>query len=67
MNGLTKDEAYNIAEFIDMNLIDSIRTDTDIDSIYWLRIIIHGYEKLCKFSGYVGVTEPNEEKGNVNG
>lgn len=64
MNDLTVDEAYAIADFIAMNLIDVIRNDTDIDSMKWLRGIIHGYEKLCKFSGYVGYTENNEEEEN---
>ena len=58
---LTPDEAFAVAEFIDMNLVDYIRTDTDMDSIQWLRNIIHGYEKLCKHSGYVGLTEQKEE------
>ena len=57
MNELTKDEAFVIAQFIDCNLYDNIRTDTDIDSIKWLRSLIHGYEKLCQYSDYVGVTE----------
>lgn len=59
---LTKDEAFAIAEFIDMNLFDGIRNDTDWDSIYNLRNLIHGYEKCCKYGGYVGLTEPDKEK-----
>lgn len=57
MVDLTKDEALAIASHIDSTLIDSIRDDTDIDSMQWLRNMIHGYEKLCAFSGYVGLTE----------
>ena len=57
MIDLTRDEAFSIAEFIDFNIIDNIRNDTDIDSIQWLRNMIHGYEKLCEYSGYCGVTE----------
>lgn len=57
---LTEDEAYSIANHIDFTLIEAIRNDTDIDSLTWLRNLIHGYEKLCQYSGYVGVTE----KGN---
>ena len=59
---LTKEEAYAVADFIGMNLIDVIRTDTDLDSMYWLRNVIHAYEKMCKASGYVGVTEHAEGK-----
>lgn len=54
---LTKNEAYAIADHIDMTLIQSIRDDTDIDSLMWLRNMIHGYEKLCEYSGYNGMTE----------
>lgn len=62
MNDLTVDEAYAIAAFISIYLIKVIKNDTGIDSMKWLRGIIHGYEKLCKFSGYVGYTEDEEEK-----
>ena len=54
---LTKDEAHAVAEFIDINLISSIRNDIDIDSMLWLRNIVHAYEKLCEYSGYIGTTE----------
>lgn len=55
--GITKDEAYAIAELIDFNLIEIVRNDTDIDSIRWLKSVIHGYEKMCEIGGYTGVTE----------
>ena len=58
---LTKDEAYAVANHIDMTLYQAIRDDTDIDSMTWLRSIVHAYEKLCAYSGYVGLTE--EEPG----
>lgn len=58
---LTKKEAYAIANHIDYTLIESIRNDPDCDSLTWLRNLIHGYEKLCEFSGYVGVTETKKE------
>lgn len=54
---LTKNEAYAIANHIDLTLIHTIRDDTDIDSLMWLRNMIHGYEKLCAYSGYKGMTE----------
>lgn len=64
---LTKDEAFAIAQFIDSNIFDAIRNDTDWDSVFCLRNLIHGYEKCCKISGYVGLTEPeaevNEDEG----
>lgn len=49
---LTKQEAYAVADFIDMNLIEVIRNDTDIDSMLWLRNLLKAYEKLAKFGGY---------------
>ena len=57
MELLTKDEALAIAHYIDMTLYDTIRNDTDIDSLAWLRSVVHGYEKLCAFGDYVGMTE----------
>lgn len=54
---ITKGEAYAIAENIDHTLIKTIREDADIDSMRWLRDIVHGYEKLCEYSGYIGLTE----------
>lgn len=57
---ITKGEAYAIAEFIDMNLFEAIRSDTEWDSVQNLRNLVHGYEKLCEASGYVGVTETGD-------
>lgn len=64
MIDLTKDEAVAIANHIDMTLIQSIRDDTDIDSLGWLINMIHGYEKLCKFGGYQGLTDSVGEDDN---
>lgn len=61
MSDLTKDEAFAIAEFIDNNIFQAIRDDEDWDSLQNLRNLIHGYEKCCKASGYVGLTEQREE------
>ena len=57
MEELTKDEAYAIADLIDINIFKIIRDDIDIDSMTWLKNVVHGYEKLCKYSGYKGITE----------
>lgn len=53
---LTKDEAYAVADLISFDLIDRIRQDANIDSMEWLINIVHAYEKLCEYSGYVGFT-----------
>ena len=67
MEGLTCDEAYAIAEFIDKNIFDAIRNDKDWDSFQFLRNLCHGYEKLCEISGFVGLTDaerpPKEPEG----
>ena len=57
---LTKKEAYAVAKFIDCNLLNYIHSDTDIDSMGWLRNVVHAYEKMCKASGFVGLTESVE-------
>ena len=49
---LTKDEAYSLADFLDVNLIQTMRNDPDVDSMQWLCNIVHAYEKLAKYSGY---------------
>lgn len=54
---LTKDEAYEVAEFIDTYVFDAIRNDPNWDSFQALRNLIHAYEKCCEISGYVGVTD----------
>lgn len=61
---LSGNEAYSVAEFIDLNLLDVIRTDTDWDSFRALRNLVHAYEKCSKASGYVGMTDP---EGSENG
>ena len=60
---LKKDEAYAVAEFIDGNLYDYIRNDEGIDSMQWLRNVLHAYEKMCVASGYVGTTESENSYG----
>lgn len=59
---LTEDEAYSVAEFIDMCLFDYMRNDTDVDSLQWLRNIIHAYEKLFRYGGYTGLTENEDDE-----
>ncbi len=54
---ITKAEAEALCNHIDMTLIQTIRDDTDIDSMNWLRSMVHAYEKLCAYCGYVGLTE----------
>lgn len=54
---LTRQEASAVAEFIDIFIFQAIREDTEWDNFTNLRNLIHGYEKLCEFSGYKGVTD----------
>ena len=67
MNDLTRDEAYALCDMIDTQLIDMIRNDTDIDSIKWLASVIHAFEKLSAYSGYVGLTYPDRMEENNGG
>ena len=62
MTGLSKDEAFAVAEFIDLNIFDAIRNDTDWDSFYNLQNIVTAYKKLCEMSGYVGLTDKGVEE-----
>ena len=64
---LSKEEAYAIAEFIDTNIFEAVRNDVEWDSFQALRSLIHGYEKCCAMSGYVGLTdsEKGEEDGDI--
>lgn len=57
---LTKGEAAAIANFIDVNLIQTIK-DADFVTMLFLKNIIHGYEKLCECGGYTGITEEEAE------
>lgn len=59
MLDITKDEAHAVCELIDMTFIDEIRRNDNVDNMYWIRNVIHTYEKLCAYSGYVELTEPN--------
>lgn len=59
---LTKDEAYAVAEFIDMNIFEAIRNDDDWDSFRNLRNLVHAYEKCCKISGFIGLTDSRGEE-----
>ena len=49
---LTKSEADAVAELIDLTLLDTIRNDTEIDSMLWLRRMISAYNKLAKYGEY---------------
>lgn len=50
---LTKDEAWHVAELIDLYLFQLIRDDPDhTDNTEWLCSMVHAYEKLCDYSDY---------------
>lgn len=58
-NALTKEEATAIARFIGTNMVNTIRS-VDACDMSFICDLIHGYEKLCEFSGYVSVTNASE-------
>lgn len=43
---LTDAEIEALTDFIELNLIDVIRTDTEIDNIHWLCCMCEVYKKL---------------------
>ena len=57
MTNLTKAECKILADFIEVNIFDDIRSDTDIDSMQWLVCMVEMYQKLCE-----GAKEKEEEK-----
>ena len=48
---LTVDEASELAEFLDMELISTIREDEGIDNIDWVVTMETVYKKLKEYSG----------------
>lgn len=46
MVDLTKSQCGNLCEFIEFNIFEYIRNDTDIDNIDWLVDMIEAYQKL---------------------
>ena len=56
---LTQQEAFTLAEILDMNLFQIIRNDPDIDNIDWLLNVVSAYNKLRKRGKYgVDVNDP---------
>ena len=46
MVDLTESQCGNLCEFIEFNIFECIRNDTDIDNIDWLVDMIEAYQKL---------------------
>lgn len=42
----TKGEVIGLVDFLECNIFDAIRNDTDIDSIVWLCNMTNVYKKL---------------------
>lgn len=47
---ITKDEAEALQEFIELYLLETIRNDSDIDNIEWIKHIVDIWGK-CKVGG----------------
>ena len=43
---LTQSQIKNLAEFIELNLISTIRVDVDIDNIEWVKDMCEAHTKL---------------------
>ena len=50
---LTKSQINNLAEFIQINIFDNIRNDTDIDGMGWLCDMCEAYTKLREIEGSI--------------
>lgn len=48
---LTKSQCKNLADFLEFNLIESIRNDTDIDNICYLSDMCKAYDILREVEG----------------
>lgn len=49
---LTSSQCQNVAEFIEVHLIDAIRSDVDLDNVAWIKDMILAMETLKKAGGY---------------
>ena len=45
---LTKSQCENLAEWIDMHLLDAIRDDEEIDNLKWVKDMILAWETFEK-------------------
>lgn len=45
---LTKSQCENLAEWIDMHLLDAIRDDEEIDNLKWVKDMVLAMETLEK-------------------
>lgn len=58
---ITSSEATSLRDFIQFNLIDAIRNDTDIDSLLWVYNILNVYRKCGGLKEYDDYEEGTNE------
>lgn len=58
---LSKEEARNIAKFIEDSLLTFIIDFNGTDNFFWIKSMINAYDKLKEYSGFVGIYDPIEE------
>jgi hypothetical protein len=58
MYNISNSEANSLKDFIEYNFIQSIRDDTEVDSLLYVYNILKVYEKLGGFDNYADY-EPN--------
>lgn len=46
MSELTKDERESLIDFIEAVFIDYVRSNSDVDNIYWICNVCSAYRKL---------------------
>ena len=55
---LKESQCINLCDFIELNIFDYIRNDTDIDNIDWLVDMMEIYQKLKKWNTSSKTIEP---------
>ena len=55
---LTESKCKNLCDFIEVNIFDYIRNDTDIDNIDWLVDMMDTYQQLKKWNTSSKTIEP---------
>lgn len=58
---ITSSEATSLRDFIEFNLLDVIRNDTDIDSLLWVYNILNVYRKCGGLKEYDDYEEGKNE------
>lgn len=59
---ITKEEARQLCEFMELNMIPYIQNDKDIDNMTWLVLMVSLFKKLADYCEYEGFTYQGARK-----